>query len=403
MKIKAVSEVTGLSDRTIRYYIEQELIFPSFKENYLGRKAFDFSQDVVEELKNISILRRFDFKIEEIREIIRDSEASKSIIKNAKVRIDQEVAAGQMRQFTLSQIDDEKPYTLAELAQELLEASKNLPKKEERIKKNIGKVILVTIKAVLIFILVWLPVAFQFLFFVVTVNVYEYPKFYPSAILYMSISILPTLLMLLLGKIKNSWKRRVQPILLVLCMISLLCSLLVSKLPVGIMAESVTTDFKEYRDVDPDCLANRDSFFQELFPGWPHYFENVIHADGRIETVYLDAHYYYRYLSIMDYTYDIYAEWPLEKEVFEQEVARVTELFETNAPSEDGYWKYLTLQKGSYNCLVLYEGDPVFEEATDNYTYYIFAYDKENLKVRYLCSCSLENGADQPYYLLLDW
>jgi len=43
MKIKAVCERTGLTDRTIRYYIEEGLLSPSFNENYIGRKSFDFT------------------------------------------------------------------------------------------------------------------------------------------------------------------------------------------------------------------------------------------------------------------------------------------------------------------------------------------------------------------------
>ena len=39
MKIKAVCEATGLTDRTVRYYIEEELISPVYTENYLGRKT----------------------------------------------------------------------------------------------------------------------------------------------------------------------------------------------------------------------------------------------------------------------------------------------------------------------------------------------------------------------------
>ena len=57
MKIKAVCELTGLSDRTIRYYIEQELVAPSYTENYLGRKAYRFSQKDIDELNNIATLR----------------------------------------------------------------------------------------------------------------------------------------------------------------------------------------------------------------------------------------------------------------------------------------------------------------------------------------------------------
>ena len=36
VKIKAVSELTGLTTRTIRVYIDEKLIAPKFTENYLG-------------------------------------------------------------------------------------------------------------------------------------------------------------------------------------------------------------------------------------------------------------------------------------------------------------------------------------------------------------------------------
>ena len=87
------------------------------------------------------------------------------------------------------------------------------------------------------------------------------------------------------------------------------------------MTKSETIDFRNYRSLDADCQANRDSFYQELFPTWPNYFVNEKQADGSWQTTYLDAKYYYCYKPALDYTYDIYAEWPLEKEAFEKEVA----------------------------------------------------------------------------------
>ena len=99
----------------------------------------------------------------------------------------------------------------------------------------------------------------------------------------------------------------------------------------------------------------------------------------------------------MDYTYDIYAEWPLEKEEFDKEVARVQALYESQSSD------YVTVQKGDYTCFFLYDGNPPFEEVTDSYTYFIFAFDEQNLIVRYIMCDSLENGVDQPYYLSLDW
>lgn len=162
------------------------------------------------------------------------------------------------------------------------------------------------------------------------------------------------------------------------------------------MSKSETADITEYRDVDSDCLANKDVFYQKLFPAFPHYFENVKQEDGSFETVYLDSHYYYRYLTVMDYTYDIFAQWQLEESEFEKEVSRVRELF-----GQEG--DYVTVKKGAYTCFFLYDGNSPFEAVTDSYTYYIFAFNEETLTVRYIYCVSLENGADQPYYLQLDW
>ena len=217
----------------------------------------------------------------------------------------------------------------------------------------------------------------------------------------MLLSMLPSLLVVILNKIKQNWRKVARPVLLVLCTVSLLCSIVVGCLPAGIMAKSETTDFVDYRDVDADCSANRDSFFSELFPAWPHYFVNEQQPDGSFEAVYLDAHYYYRYISFLDYTYDIYAQWPLEKEEFDKEVARVKALYDTHATEYNR--DFVVLQKGNYTCLISYVGNSPFEEVTNSYTYYIFAYDETNLIVRYILCDSLENGADQPYYLSLDW
>lgn len=402
MKIKAVCDATGLTDRTIRYYIEEQLISPAYTENYLGRKSFYFSQNDIEELKSISVLRKFDFTIEEIRDIAHDAENSITVIQNVKARTEQVISKGQIRLCSLSQVEDGRAYSIAELANKLENASKTLPQTKEKVQKSLGKIIKTAIRATATFLLVWLPILFQALFFLVTINYYAYPKFQPQAVRYMILSVLPSLSILFLGKIKKGQKKAVRTILLILCAVSLFFSFIFfSFLPVGTLAISETTDFVEYRDLDADCIANRYSFYNELFPPWPHYFETVNGADGHYETVYLDAHYYYRYLSFMDYTYDIYAEWPLEKEAFDKEVTRVKALYDNCATEHNR--DYVIMEKGSYTCLISYKGNSPFEAVTGSYTYYIFAYDNENLVVRYILCDSLENGADQPYYLSLDW
>ena len=47
MKIGAVCEQTGLTDRTVRYYTEEGLLNPGYTKNYLGRKTFDFTEEDV--------------------------------------------------------------------------------------------------------------------------------------------------------------------------------------------------------------------------------------------------------------------------------------------------------------------------------------------------------------------
>ena len=143
-------------------------------------------------------------------------------------------------------------------------------------------------------------------------------------------------------------------------------------------------------------------FYQELFPSWPRYFTTEKDENGEWVTTYLDSKYYYRYLVGFDYTYDIYAEWPLEKDDFDKEVLRVQNLY--SEYSTDGCI-YETIKKGDYVCLFRYYSkySTPFEAVNDNYSYWIFAYNEENLRVRYIYCDSLENGVDQPYYLSLEW
>lgn len=69
MKIKEVCERTGLTDRAIRYYIENGLVFPEKNENYAGRRNFSFSERDMELLMQIKVLRNAGFSIEQIKRL----------------------------------------------------------------------------------------------------------------------------------------------------------------------------------------------------------------------------------------------------------------------------------------------------------------------------------------------
>lgn len=400
MKIKSVCELTGLTDRTIRYYIEEKLISPLYTENYLGRKSYNFSEKDIECLNDIAVLRKFDFTLEEIKSVINDPKTSKEILYNVKDRTAKAVLNGQSKLSILSQISTEKTYTVAELAEELSRDSVDLPEHNEAIKTNFVKTVFSILKTIVIFAIVWLPIMLSIFVLIISINNYHYPVFEPIMIILTIISFLPTIAVLVVPKTKLKRKKFAQQILLVFCVLCIPFSFFMS---FGIVVKSETTDFRNYRDFDAGCLANRNVVFQELFPDWPHYFENVKQEDGSYKTVYLDSHYYYHYFQGFDYTYDIYAEWPLSEDEYAKEIKRATAVFTKNIENKTYNYKFTELIKGDYNCLVLYSGNVPFNKVTNNYDYIIFAYNDENNTVRYIYCDSLENGADQPYYLDLDW
>lgn len=398
MKIKAVCEATELTDRTVRYYIEEGLITPSYTENYLGRKSFEYEDSHVQQLKDISVLRKFGFSVVEIRQMLQSPE---SIIPlTMKLRQRKEAAVNQEQELlrTLSALDTEQSYTVAQLAARLSAPVVDIAPPVGDGERNISAIICKVMKLAPFFVNVWLPVPVAIFGLVVSFYSWHFPVIEPIAIVFTVLSLLPTMLVLLLPKISISpkLKRSARSVLIALCVICVPFTLFFS---INIVSHSETTELRNYRRFDPDCLANRSSFFLELFPTRPPYYV----VDGYLD----DAHYLYRNLPALDYTYDIYAEWSLEPEDFREEVARVAKLYDEQeqAIATETTEPYITtVEKGSYTCLIyLPYSPPPFEEVNGSYTYYIFAYDEETLRVRYILCDSLENGYDQPYYLSLPW
>ena len=109
MKIKQVIKETGLTDRAIRLYIENELVKPECDENYNGRKSIEFSETDVENLKNIALLRKADFSIQEIKALQIGGETAQNTIKeyinrtNEKIQFSSEIIEKIQEQKTFNQ------------------------------------------------------------------------------------------------------------------------------------------------------------------------------------------------------------------------------------------------------------------------------------------------------------
>ena len=71
MKMKEVCAQTGLTERAVRFYVQEKLVVP-LAQRRGGRTWLDFSSADVDRLKAISTLRKAGFTLEEIRSMIAD-------------------------------------------------------------------------------------------------------------------------------------------------------------------------------------------------------------------------------------------------------------------------------------------------------------------------------------------
>lgn len=402
MRMKAVCEATGLTDRAVRYYISEGLIDPDYTENYTGRRTYDFSESDIRQLQDITVLRKFEFTVAEIRSMLQDPAQIEPTVAALRERKRLEIAEEQALLDALERLTDPCA-NVSELALALCTPAQTalVPAEDSRIpiEDLVWDFIVRGFRAAL----AWAPVAASIWGYLDAISNYEYPVFRYSGLLLALVCLIPSMLILNWPRLRErfGWKQ-VSCLLWGLCLLSIPFCAIYSLGYIGPGSE--TTDIRNYRRFDGECIVNRSVFFAEFFPTWPHYFDHVYNEDGEIEDIWLDASYYYQYSLGWDYTYDIYAEWPyLTREEFDTEVSRVRELFESTE-SFYQYDGYLETQKGPWTCLVIYNSSQEpFREVTSSYSYYIFACDPAALRVRYICCVSMDDGYDQPYYLQLDW
>lgn len=82
LRIKDVCKATGLTDKTVRFYINSGLINPEYTENYAGRKNFSFSEKDITVLNKIAILRKYNFSVNDIKAMLEDNNSISEILEN---------------------------------------------------------------------------------------------------------------------------------------------------------------------------------------------------------------------------------------------------------------------------------------------------------------------------------
>lgn len=394
MKMKTVCEQTGLTDRAVRYYIEEGLVTPEYTENYLGRRSYDFSEENVAVLKDIVVLRKYGFAVAEIREMQAEPSVIPGLVEAVKERKRDTVAEEQKLLNVLLSIPADAETSIRSLSDALSAVADQVPIPAEQPRLNSYELAYRLFCRVVPLLLALAELLGCAAIVWISCMDYHYPKGSTLARVLTLVLLIPAVLTLTLPLLhsKRTGLHKLRKVASILCVLCLLPSLFFS---IGIVNRSETGDIGDYRRFDADCIASRSPMLQDLFPLWAPTKGSPL--------------YHYRYLPGFDETYDVYAEWSLDTTEFEKEVERANNVME--AHSSESY-DLLTIQKGPWTCLFYSykgyapytsRGDDPFGPIHSSYDYTVFAYDPIRLRVRYLNGYSLEDGAYEPYYLKIDW
>lgn len=412
MKIGAVSQATGLTDRTIRYYIEEGLLQPGFTKNYTGRKSFDFTQEHVTLLHQISVLRKYGFSITDIKTILEDPSQSSEITQELIEKKKQTIQTEQMLLDTLLQLDKQKDYTLPELADALdspVLADVKPPKDSD--------VPMITQVFRWLFWFVWFFNMLWFLFGIVynTVSYFRnflYVKFYPLAPInpgWTFMLLFPFLfaaLMILCSSRKMQKKKVLQAVLTIVLTIPYLMGWWLSVFVFGFSDSPIyseTQDIENYMQVG--AIEKDSTMIPILFPD-----EVPAHALGENGSFLPDTTRYYNITEVpWEKRYELFAQWQLSDKELDMEIARIENAFSNMdriqphiINNEEWVCWVFSYNPDDAVKLLNYalEGNPAKE--LKDYGCYCFAYRPRDGVVRYIASFSNGN-LRVPIFMQLDW
>ena len=118
-KMKDVCQLTGLSEKTIRYYISQELISPRI-ENNLHYKSYRFSESDVNQLRDISALRSAEFSIAEIQQMLHDPDSIPTIVAEKERLLESKISSMQNLQDVIRNLTIEDHGDLSRIADAMI-------------------------------------------------------------------------------------------------------------------------------------------------------------------------------------------------------------------------------------------------------------------------------------------
>lgn len=404
MKIKTVTEITGLTDRAVRLYIDSGLIAPEITENHAGRKNIEFSESDVALLKKIALLRKAGFSIADIRVLLTDETQARFVvsafIENTETEIENkaEIVARLKSIEADSAINAD---TVCEALSATVSAAKvpdedmmHSARDESDRKFAVVASLIFTILPILVYAGVNLIIKLQF----------RYSHFTAKDFLWNFIFCFGWFLIMVMGVVsfllcrkkfsfsKGRKRRKTASEILILCCFALIVpSLLTSVFAIGFVPTvySQTTDVADYLNLDSTVEDVYGEEIRRIFP------EKIPESAGKKGDGWVDSYpyttrYYYMYQSAIDHSFDIFAEWSLSENEFLQAV--------DDAP--DNYVH--SENKGEWNCFYYIDTEQEVEADQTYYWFLIFAYNEQTRSVRYIASYAIDSQ-NAPYYQTVEW
>ena len=413
MKIKDVIARTGLTDKAVRLYIENELITPYTGENYTGRRSFDFSEENVQQLRNIATLRKAGFSLAEIKALqLGDDntrETLRAFILHTREDIEQKTLILQRLEPLLETEDLSVEMICSNLEAEVETGHVPQEDLEKQGNRIIGTLLRIFYIASSFLVTVW-----NGLVLICTLGYnyhpllqYRHPKLAShdilSTIALYSILILSFLTPLSLflisilpkGK-RNDLRTYFSPILFCAMLVSIPCSLVSGFFQTAALAScSSTEQIAHYLDLDRHVFLDNPEIL-DLFPN-----HNLSSSTNNPNSP-PKYHYWYGRWDDVEYRYEIYAEWQLSEEVYLAEKERI---LQREKPVQE------IQSKGSWQCIHFEKTFEGFENASEAYlserdemSFELFAYNDSTQTVRYYIGAFDDiRRYSIPYCLSLDW
>ena len=423
MKIKQVIKETGLTDRAIRLYIENELVKPECDENYNGRKSIEFSETDVENLKNIALLRKADFSIQEIKDLQMGGETAQNTIKEYINRTNEKIQFNSEIIEKIGTLADEENITIEIICEKLSSNLINeqvpaedmeLSPKEQK-EKNVFTAISVTgmvLAGITILLLQFVIASLDYNFPVsgFKVGIVEghiidsiFTSFLVLFIKYFFIiQFALCLAIYIIYRIKRKISKKkdkkkvVAIILVVFWVVSLVATPFIFMLNV-IAMESCTENPRDYLYTEGSFIRyyDKEEKFDPLFPdtvptipNWEETFLGEKYHDT--------TKYYYKYADGWEgFSEDVFAEWVLNEDELQQEKERVLNLEGIVREESVGDWTRI------------YFTDEVNKrpstEHCEYYCFLFFAYNDQTNTVRYVFAEGEEEYTYTPYFTDVDW